>query len=380
MPDPANDSEYMAAEMSIDQSISLSCDDFGTDLVILDTTLLLEFEDLLRANAMVVGAGTFGGVYMAVLEDGHMLAIKRLEEQALMNEHAFGKQCAHLAEVMHPNLLQMRAYCWSPQEKLLIFDYMPNGSVYSLLHGDGEKQAKGSDWATRLRIAVGTARALAHLHDNDMVHGNMKATNVLLDEHFEPRVSDFGLEALLQAPLQHTGTAGYLTPELYITTRHHSQDGDVYSLGVLLLELLTGLEPMGKNNMDLPTWVQEMASSNRTVEIFDPALVSLHVLPAQDVLEFLELALACVSEDARARPSITIVLRRLEAIVPGSAGPRYVQEDHHNDSDDNPFSSGFNSSSKGTSNDSTESRVASPVSSVGSFYSNVSSVSNSPLR
>lgn len=131
--DPAKDN--MTADVSLDDSISIS--DFGTKVAILDTTLALEFEDLLGAKALVLGAGSYGVVYMACLEDGEMLAIKRIEELALSDQMAFGKKCAQLAEVLHPNLLQLRAYCWSPQEKLLVFDYMRNGSVHALLH-DGK--------------------------------------------------------------------------------------------------------------------------------------------------------------------------------------------------------------------------------------------------
>ncbi|CAM6102670.1 unnamed protein product [Calypogeia fissa] len=333
MTDPTNHS--MTADLSISESFS--CGDFGTNIVILDTTLMLEFDDLLRSKALVLGAGSHGVVYMACLDDGEMLAIKRIEELALPDERAFGRQCEQLAEVLHPNLLQLRGYCWSSQEKLLISDYMRNGSVHSLLHeGKSSPEEASIDWATRLKIAVGTARAVAHLHDSDMVHGNIKASNVLLDELFEPRVSDFGMETLLQRPdLQKHSDAsdGYLAPELCAgTTRRRTQDGDVYSLGVFLLELLTGRKPV-ESGVDLPTWVQEMVLANRTVQLFDPALTSMHILPAQDVLEFLELAQACVSTDAAARPSITIVLRTLESIVPGSTAPRSFVKDDNIDSD-----------------------------------------------
>ncbi|BFI25293.1 hypothetical protein MPTK2_1g19750 [Marchantia polymorpha subsp. ruderalis] len=323
MADPAKTStEYLVASdpdamgACAEKDSAVSCEEFGTDLVILDKFLVLEIEELLRANAMVLGAGTFGGVYMAVMEDGHMLAIKRLEEQALKNEHVFARQIRKLADVKHPNLLPIRAYCWSPTERLVICDYMPNGSLFSLLHGDKEQRPAILSWATRHKIALETARALAYLHDNDMVHGNVKATNVLLDDKFEVRVGDFGLESLLEAPLQHTSSAGYLAPELMTSSRRKSAKGDVYSFGVLLLELLTGLEPLGKNNMDLSTWVQEMVKSHRTEDVFDPSLVSSHVLPAQDVLELLDLAQACVAEQPNRRPTIEAVLRSLETIVP----------------------------------------------------------------
>ncbi|KAL3699982.1 hypothetical protein R1sor_018004 [Riccia sorocarpa] len=302
-------------EIGAENDFALSCEEFGMDPVILDRRLELDIESLLRANAVVLGAGTFGSVYMAVMDDGHMLAIKRLQDGALRNEDLFARQIKKLADVKHRNLLPIRAYCWSPNEKLIIGDYMPNGNLFTLLHGDKDQRPAILSWATRHNIALETGRALAHLHDNTVVHGNLKATNVLLDDKLEVRVADFGLESLLDRPLQHITNAGYLSPELLISPHRKSAKGDVYSFGVLLLELLTGLEPLGKNNMDLATWVKEMVKSRRTEEVFDPSLMSSHVLPA-DVLELLELALLCVHDQDNRRPTIASVLRSLETIVP----------------------------------------------------------------
>ncbi|KAL2651782.1 hypothetical protein R1flu_019910 [Riccia fluitans] len=307
--------EVLDPKIALENDFALSCEEFGMDPVILDRRLVLDIETLLRANAVVLGAGTFGSVYMAVMDDGHMLAIKRLQDGALRNEDIFARQIKKLSDVKHPNLLPIRAYCWSPNEKLIIGDYMRNGNLFSLLHGDKDQRPAILSWATRHKIALETARALAHLHDNAVVHGNLKATNVLLDDKLEVRVADFGLESLLEKPLQHITNAGYLSPELLVSPHRKSAKGDVYSFGVLLLELLTGLEPLGKN-MDLATWVKEMVKSRRTEEVFDPSLVSSHVLPAQDVLELLELALSCVHDQDNRRPTIASVLRSLETIVP----------------------------------------------------------------
>ncbi|KAL5203770.1 hypothetical protein ABZP36_008641 [Zizania latifolia] len=296
----------------------------GGKLVHLDGPMAFTADDLLCATAEIMGKSTYGTVYKATLEDGSLVAVKRLREKITKGHKDFEAEAAVLGKIRHPNLLPLRAYYLGPKgEKLLVLDLMPNGSLSAFLHGRAPNTP--INWETRMTIAKGTARGLAFLHDDvSIVHGNLTSSNVLLDDNTNPKIADFGLSRLMtpaanSSVLAAAGALGYRAPELS-KLKKASAKTDVYSLGVIILELLTGKPPADTTDgMDLPQWVASIVKEEWTSEVFDLELMrGADAGPAGDELvDTLKLALHCVDPSPSVRPDAREVLRQLEQIRPG---------------------------------------------------------------
>ncbi|KAJ0087626.1 hypothetical protein Patl1_31433 [Pistacia atlantica] len=296
--------------------------EMGGKLVHFDGPFLFTADDLLCATAEIMGKSTYGTAYKATLEDGSQVAVKRLREKTTKGQKEFEAEAAALGRVRHPNLLALRAYYLGPKgEKLLVFDYMTQGSLASFLHARGPEIV--INWPTRMNIAVGVARGLNYLHTQEnMIHGNLTSSNILLDEQTNPHIADFGLNLLMTAAantnvIATAGTLGYRAPELS-KLKNASTKTDVYSLGVIILELLTGKspgEPM--NGMDLPQWVASIVKEEWTNEVFDLELMrDTQTIGDDELLNTLKLALHCVDPSPAARPEVQQVLQQLEEIKP----------------------------------------------------------------
>uniref|UniRef100_A0A0D9XN89 Protein kinase domain-containing protein n=1 Tax=Leersia perrieri TaxID=77586 RepID=A0A0D9XN89_9ORYZ len=308
----------------------------GGKLVHFDGPMAFTADDLLCATAEIMGKSTYGTVYKATLEDGSLVAVKRLREKITKGHKDFEAEAAVLGKIRHPNLLPLRAYYLGPKgEKLLVLDFMPNGSLSQFLHARAPNTP--INWETRMTIAKGTARGLAFLHDDmNIVHGNLTASNVLLDDHTNPKIADFGLSRLMTTAansnvLAAAGALGYRAPELS-KLKKASAKTDVYSLGVIILELLTGKSPAETTNgMDLPQWVASIVKEEWTSEVFDLELMrDGDNGPAGDELvDTLKLALHCVDQSASVRPDAREVLRQLEQIRPGTEGGAGTSDQGH---------------------------------------------------
>ncbi|WCJ31719.1 Leucine-rich receptor-like protein kinase family protein [Euphorbia peplus] len=292
----------------------------------------LTFADLLEAtngfhNDSLIGSGGFGDVYKAELKDGSVVAIKKLIHISGQGDREFTAEMETIGKIKHRNLVPLLGYCKVGEERLLVYEYMKYGSLEDVLH-DPKKSGIKLNWSARRKIAIGAARGLAFLHHNcipHIIHRDMKSSNVLLDENLEARVSDFGMARLMNAADTHlsvstlAGTPGYVPPEYYQSFRC-STKGDVYSYGVVLLELLTGKRPtdsadFGDNN--LVGWVKQHAKLKIT-DVFDPALVKEDASLKIELLRHLEVACACLDDRAWRRPTMIQVMAMFKEIQAGS--------------------------------------------------------------
>ncbi|CAM0872060.1 unnamed protein product [Alopecurus aequalis] len=276
-----------------------------------------DLEDLLRASAEVLGKGAFGTAYKAVMESGAAVAVKRLKDVDLP-EPEFRERIAAIGAVQHELVVPLRAYYFSKDEKLLVYDYMSMGSLSALLHGNRSSGRTPLDWETRSAIALAAARGVAHIHTTGPTasHGNIKSSNVLLTKNYEARVSDHGLPTLVGPSFSPTRVSGYRAPEV-TDIRRVSQKADVYSFGVLLLELLTGKAPthavVNEEGLDLPRWVQSVVREEWTAEVFDQELLRYQNVE-EEMVQLLQLAIDCSAQHPDKRPTMAEAAARIDDI------------------------------------------------------------------
>ncbi|CAA7019283.1 unnamed protein product [Microthlaspi erraticum] len=295
--------------------------EMGGKLVHFDGPFVFTADDLLCATAEIMGKSTYGTAYKATLEDGNEVAVKRLREKTTKGVKEFEAEVTALGKIRHQNLLALRAYYLGPKgEKLLVFDYMSKGSLAAFLHARGPETL--IPWETRMKIAKGIARGLAYLHSNEnMVHENLTASNILLDEQTNAHIADYGLSRLMTAAaatnvIATAGTLGYRAPE-FSKMKNASTKTDVYSLGIIILELLTGKSPgEPTNGVDLPQWVASIVKEEWTNEVFDLELMRETQTVGDELLNTLKLALHCVDPSPAARPEANQVVNQLDEIRP----------------------------------------------------------------
>lgn len=284
----------------------------------------------------VVASGRSGVVYRGDFPDGSVMAIKRLQG-SVHADRQFRAEMETLGELHHRNLVPLLGYCVVGQERLLVYKHMPNGSLRYRLHDAFEKEPL--DWKTRLKIAIGSSRGFAWLHHScnpRIIHRNISSNCILLDEEFEPRITDFGLARLMNPVDTHISTfvngdfgdVGYVAPE-YVRTLVATMRGDVYSFGVVLLELVTTQKPVDvlvdrDFKGSLVDWVGMLSSTGAMADALD---ISLRGRGAdEEMLQVLKIAWSCVNATARERPSMYEVSGLLRAV-----GQRYSFSDEYDE-------------------------------------------------
>lgn len=295
------------------------------------STRFLAYEELKEATnnfepASMLGEGGFGRVFKGLLSDGTAVAIKRLTSGGQQGGKEFLVEVEMLSRLHHRNLVKLVGYYSSrdSSQNLLCYELVPNGSLEAWLHGPLGMNCP-LDWDTRMRIALDAARGLAYLHEDSqpcVIHRDFKASNILLESNFHAKVADFGLAK--QAPegranylsTRVMGTFGYVAPE-YAMTGHLLVKSDVYSYGVVLLELLTGRKPVdmsqpsGQEN--LVTWARPiLRDKDRLEELADPRLGGKY--PREDFVRVCTIAAACVAPEASQRPTMGEVVQSLKMV------------------------------------------------------------------
>jgi hypothetical protein len=283
--------------------------------------ILLATNNFCKTN--IIGDGGFGTVYKAILPDGKTVAIKKLGAARTQGNREFLAEMETLGKVKHRNLVPLLGYCSFGEEKLLVYEYMVNGSLDLWLRNRADA-VEVLDWSKRFKIAMGSARGLNFLHHGfipHIIHRDVKTSNILLDADFEPRVADFGLARLISAYETHVstdiaGTFGYIPPE-YGQSWRSTTRGDVYSYGVILLELLTGKEPTGADFKEieggnLVGWVRQMIKQGAAQEALDPTVSNGPW--KMSMLKVLHIANLCTAEDPLMRPSMLQVVKYLKDV------------------------------------------------------------------
>ncbi|GAQ85002.1 receptor-like protein kinase [Klebsormidium nitens] len=283
------------------------------------------YRELSRATGQfsednILGEGGFGHVYKGVLKGGDVVAVKRLGSARSQGEREFRSEVDIISSVRHRNVVRLRGCCSEGAKRLLVYDYLPNGSLDSHLFGERARE-QVMPWATRLRIAVDSARGLAYLHEDcspRIIHRDVKSSNILLDERLQAKVADFGLARLSGLDETHVttrviGTFGYLAPE-YAMSGQLTEKSDVYSFGVVLLELITGRKAVDTSRtpdaVNLVDWAKTLAQAGRIGDLGDPA----ESIPKDELLQVAEVAFTCVRRAAGQRPKMSQVMALLEQI------------------------------------------------------------------
>ncbi|KAI0497854.1 hypothetical protein KFK09_021092 [Dendrobium nobile] len=268
-----------------------------------------------------LGEGGFGSVYKGILPDGQEIAVKRLSRGSGQGLEELKNELVLIANLQHRNLVRVHGVCLEDEEKLLIYEYVPNKSLDTILFDP--TKSKLLSWVKRYKIIGGIARGLLYLHEDSqlkIIHRDLKASNILLDAEMNPKISDFGMARLFGGDETQgmtnriVGTYGYMAPE-YGMHGHFSVKSDVFSFGVLVLEIVTGKSNNGFFNSelseDLLSYVWENWNKGTVIEIVDPALTKL--FPRDEVMRCIQIGLLCTQQDPSQRPTMTTVVVMLNS-------------------------------------------------------------------
>ncbi|XP_051152042.1 probable receptor-like protein kinase At2g42960 [Andrographis paniculata] len=268
----------------------------------------------------VIGEGGYGVVYRGKLVNGTEVAVKKLLNNLGQAEKEFRVEVEAIGHVRHKNLVRLLGYCIEGVHRMLVYEYVNNGNLEQWLHG-AMRQRGSLTWEARMKVLLGTAKALAYLHESiepKVVHRDIKSSNILIDNDFNAKVSDFGLAKLLESGESHIttrvmGTFGYVAPE-YANSGLLNEKSDIYSFGVLLLEAITGRDPVDygrpPDEVNVVEWLKMMVANRKAEEVVDP---NIEAPPTTRALKCaLLIAIRCVDHDSEKRPKMSQVVRMLE--------------------------------------------------------------------
>lgn len=281
-----------------------------------------DLHELLKASAEVLGSGCFSSSYKAALPSGPMIVVKRFKQMNNVGRDEFHEHMRRIGRLSHPNLLPLVAYYYRKEEKLLVTDYVKHGSLAVRLHGFQALGQPSLEWATRLKIVKGIAKGLEYLYKEmpSLIapHGHLKSSNVLLGESFEPLLNDYGLVPVINQELAQETMVTYKSPE-YVQHGRVTKKTDVWSLGILIVEILTGKFPasflqQGKGSeVGLANWVHSVVPQEWTSEVFDKEMGDISS-SQKEMEKLLKIALGCCEGDVDKRMDLKEAIDKIQEI------------------------------------------------------------------
>ncbi|KAF8414035.1 hypothetical protein HHK36_002034 [Tetracentron sinense] len=292
------------------------------------------------SNANKLGEGGFGPVYKGKLLDGQEIGVKRLSKNSLQGVDELKNEIISISKLQHNNLVRLLGCCIQGEEKMLIYEYMSNKSLDSFIFDQTRRSLL--DWQKRFNIILGIARGLLYLHQDSrlrIIHRDLKASNILLDRDMNPKISDFGMARIFggdqveASTSRVVGTYGYMSPE-YAIDGHFSIKSDVFSFGVLVLEIVTGQKNRGfyhpNHQLNLLGHAWRLWNEDKALELIDESMSDSFL--ATEVLRCIHVALLCVQQRVDDRPTMSTVVLMLgseSAMVPTPQQPGFFTERYH---------------------------------------------------
>ncbi|EYU34172.1 hypothetical protein MIMGU_mgv1a025876mg, partial [Erythranthe guttata] len=282
-----------------------------------------------------LGEGGFGPVYMGKLENRGEIAVKRLSKDSGQGEMEFKNEVLLVAKLQHKNLVRLLGFSIQGIERLLVYEFVPNGSLDQFLFD--RIKSSTLDWDTRYKVIGGIAKGILYLHEDSrlqIIHRDLKASNILLDKHMNPKISDFGMAKLIvpdetqKSTTRIVGTYGYMAPE-YAISGQFSVKSDVFSFGVIILEIISGQRKIfiqnGEDSGDLLSYAWRSWREGTTANFIDPMLRASSG-SQHDMIKCIHIALLCVQENAVDRPtmaSVVIMMNSLSITLPMPSKPGF---------------------------------------------------------
>ncbi|KAF3431128.1 hypothetical protein FNV43_RR25858 [Rhamnella rubrinervis] len=283
---------------------------------------LSELEEATNNFSRKIGKGSFGSVYYGKMKDGKEVAVKIMSDSSSHGNQQFMTEVALLSRIHHRNLVPLIGYCEEEHQRVLVYEYMHNGTLRDHIHGSANQ--KRLDWLARLRIAQDAAKGLEYLHTGcnpSIIHRDVKTSNILLDINMRAKVSDFGLSRQAEEDLTHIssvarGTVGYLDPEYY-ASQQLTEKSDVYSFGVVLLELISGRKPVSKEDygaeLNIVHWARSLIRKGDVISIIDPFIIGN--VKTESIWRIAEVAIQCVEQHAVSRPRMQEIILAIQDAI-----------------------------------------------------------------
>ncbi|XP_021750117.1 pollen receptor-like kinase 3 [Chenopodium quinoa] len=277
--------------------------------------------DLMKASAEVLGNGALGSAYKAVMSNGVSVVVKRIRDMNKLGKDDFDAAIRRIGKLRHKNILTPLAYHFRKEEKLVVSEYVPKGSLLYVLHGDRGLSHADLNWPMRLRVIKGIASGVQYLYaelsDYELPHGNLKSSNIFLGSNYEPLLADYGFSRMVTPTQAAQGLFAYKSPES-VESQQVSSKGDVYCLGIVILEMLTGKFPSqylntGKGGTNVIQWVRTAIEEKKEAGFLDPEIASsTNSLDA--MIQLLQLGASCTETDPNKRPTMEDAIKRIQEI------------------------------------------------------------------